>query len=212
MGVGNGGGGGEEAAIAAAAEGEGEGEGGEEIVEERDVNRERDAGQRQWQCREFIERERERARAAIESDIHVLIALMAAEEEDPLAHAADPVLSGYRMRELRYLRTQLRQYNEIDAGEGGRESGRRQEDEHATVSVKHCPRCDTATEKRGGCDHISCPVCAADWCFFCGEEVDGRRIYRHVQEGHGGWYGGAGMATEAEEEDGEEEEEERVGG
>ncbi|ROT36422.1 hypothetical protein SODALDRAFT_380741 [Sodiomyces alkalinus F11] len=56
--------------------------------------------------------------------------------------------------------------------------------------VLHCPTCDTATEKVGGCAHIDCPACGAHWCFECGTAfVDAQRVYAHMEEAHGGIYG-----------------------
>ncbi|KAI5923449.1 hypothetical protein F4810DRAFT_701179 [Camillea tinctor] len=60
------------------------------------------------------------------------------------------------------------------------------------MRIKECPGCGTPTEKLGGCDHIQCavPGCDAHWCFFCGLKVPEEKIYVHMSEEHGGWYGG----------------------
>ncbi|EOD12185.1 hypothetical protein EMIHUDRAFT_214005 [Emiliania huxleyi CCMP1516] len=31
-----------------------------------------------------------------------------------------------------------------------------------------CPKCGVATEKNGGCNHISCRTCNFEWCWLCG--------------------------------------------
>ncbi|KAK0640833.1 hypothetical protein B0T16DRAFT_418537 [Cercophora newfieldiana] len=56
--------------------------------------------------------------------------------------------------------------------------------------IKECPGCQTPTEKMGGCDHITCPVCAAHWCFYCGKQAEFDNIYKHMSEEHGGFYDG----------------------
>ena len=33
--------------------------------------------------------------------------------------------------------------------------------------TKACPRCHTATEKNGGCNHITCRHCNFEWCWLC---------------------------------------------
>lgn len=34
-------------------------------------------------------------------------------------------------------------------------------------NTKACPRCRAATEKNGGCNHISCHKCSHEWCWLC---------------------------------------------
>ncbi|KAK1634128.1 dihydroxyacid dehydratase [Colletotrichum phormii] len=60
------------------------------------------------------------------------------------------------------------------------------------LKVRNCPGCGTATEKLGGCDHITCtvPGCNAHWCFACGENVGEADIYDHMSDAHGGMWGG----------------------
>jgi hypothetical protein len=56
--------------------------------------------------------------------------------------------------------------------------------------VRHCPGCDTATEKYDGCNHIECP-CGTHWCFKCGKKSEDRTgggVYQHMTEVHGGYY------------------------
>ena len=33
--------------------------------------------------------------------------------------------------------------------------------------TKPCPRCSAATEKNGGCNHITCRKCSHEWCWLC---------------------------------------------
>jgi hypothetical protein len=69
----------------------------------------------------------------------------------------------------------------------------------ASINAKNCPVCDVATEKAGGCNHITCPnrECRAHWCWICmavfpydqlhtGSDMD---IYEHMTSAHGGWWG-----------------------
>lgn len=57
---------------------------------------------------------------------------------------------------------------------------------------RECPGCSVATEKTGGCNHITCR-CGADWCFVCGERgKDSGAVYAHMSASHGGWYGADG--------------------
>ncbi|CAM6121807.1 unnamed protein product [Calypogeia fissa] len=65
------------------------------------------------------------------------------------------------------------------------------------MKTKECPGCGALTQKRSGCNHITCvvPNCGAHWCFECGGRFDEGEIYGHMQAEHGGFYG-------AEEEDG----------
>ncbi|KAI0133805.1 hypothetical protein BJ170DRAFT_175738 [Xylariales sp. AK1849] len=67
--------------------------------------------------------------------------------------------------------------------------------------IRHCPGCDVATEKTGGCNHIEC-TCGTHWCFDCGEKaLNGPQVYRHMSERHGGIYGGGYDGDEEEDED-----------
>ncbi|CAM6111704.1 unnamed protein product [Calypogeia fissa] len=79
----------------------------------------------------------------------------------------------------------------VDAEEA-REALRVAGQERTLNRSKPCPGCGTLTEKISGCDHISCPVksCGAHWCYFCGEAFPERKIYDHLNERHGGYYGG----------------------
>ncbi|KAM6915823.1 E3 ubiquitin-protein ligase parkin [Xenentodon cancila] len=35
-------------------------------------------------------------------------------------------------------------------------------------STKRCPQCSVPVERNGGCMHMQCPRCSADWCWLCG--------------------------------------------
>ena len=38
--------------------------------------------------------------------------------------------------------------------------------------VKRCPKCKFWTEKNLGCNHMTCPECKYEWCWFCGAKCD----------------------------------------
>jgi hypothetical protein len=38
--------------------------------------------------------------------------------------------------------------------------------------TRPCPNCSSPTEKSGGCNHMTCSSCKADWCWLCGQEFD----------------------------------------
>ena len=50
--------------------------------------------------------------------------------------------------------------------------------------VKRCPNCKFWTEKNSGCNHMTCPECKYEWCWFCGKKCD----VGHFKMG-GGCYG-----------------------
>lgn len=35
------------------------------------------------------------------------------------------------------------------------------------LTCKTCPRCNSQTNKDGGCNHISCTICGFQWCWIC---------------------------------------------
>jgi IBR domain, a half RING-finger domain len=37
--------------------------------------------------------------------------------------------------------------------------------------VKYCPNCKRRIEKAGGCPSMECPVCKANWCWYCGKSI-----------------------------------------
>src|SRR5690606_32376419 len=45
-------------------------------------------------------------------------------------------------------------------------------------NTKDCPKCGKATEKNGGCNHITCP-CGAHWCWNCIKNFDEKTVYTH---------------------------------
>ena len=38
--------------------------------------------------------------------------------------------------------------------------------------IKRCPKCKFWTEKNLGCNHMTCPECKYEWCWFCGSKCD----------------------------------------
>lgn len=52
-------------------------------------------------------------------------------------------------------------------------------------TTKHCPACHAATYKNGGCNHMSCQRCNADWCWLCNKEMKGGGggVTEHYQSG-----------------------------
>lgn len=57
----------------------------------------------------------------------------------------------------------------------------------ALEECKTCPRCGIQTVKNGGCNHMTCtaPSCQADWCWVCGELIEGGSpgVYAHYESG-----------------------------
>lgn len=52
---------------------------------------------------------------------------------------------------------------------------------------KSCPRCKSKTFKDGGCNHITCKICKAHWCWICGWlHVEGNHegVYDHIRNAH----------------------------
>ena len=45
--------------------------------------------------------------------------------------------------------------------------------------VKPCPRCKSAVEKSGGCNHMTCANCKFEWCWLCSRES----LVGHFQQG-----------------------------
>ena len=40
------------------------------------------------------------------------------------------------------------------------------------ILVKRCPNCKFWTEKNMGCNHMTCPECKYEWCWFCSSKCD----------------------------------------
>ena len=38
--------------------------------------------------------------------------------------------------------------------------------------LKRCPKCKFWTEKNLGCNHMTCPECKYEWCWFCGSKCE----------------------------------------
>lgn len=38
--------------------------------------------------------------------------------------------------------------------------------------VKKCPNCRIITEKKEGCNHITCSKCSCQWCWLCNEKYE----------------------------------------
>lgn len=38
-----------------------------------------------------------------------------------------------------------------------------------TTNARPCPRCGAATEKNGGCSHVTCSRCGGEWCWACNQ-------------------------------------------
>jgi len=63
----------------------------------------------------------------------------------------------------------------------------------AMRGTKSCPECGIRTEKTGGCNHMNCDRCNADWCWMCGEKLDD--VTEHY------WFGGPTGCRQFEDED-----------
>lgn len=64
--------------------------------------------------------------------------------------------------------------------------------------TKPCPSCKFRTDKRDGCDHMSCFRCSTHWCWRCLQKLDKNTPYRHkclksnvlegdIDENYEGW-------------------------
>lgn len=50
------------------------------------------------------------------------------------------------------------------------------------LGIRVCPGCQYGTMKSAGCNHMTCVVCEAHWCWECGGEFDADTIYDHLEE------------------------------
>lgn len=67
--------------------------------------------------------------------------------------------------------------------------------EAALRAIPRCPHCNTTTERRDGCNHITC-ICGTHWCYVCGYSADKtKRLDEQESElyGHLGDPGGCGL-------------------
>lgn len=61
--------------------------------------------------------------------------------------------------------------------------------------IKPCPKCQTQTYKVDGCNHVTCHICRAHWCWKCAWVArnessfpPNQQVYSHLAEEHGGYY------------------------
>lgn len=45
------------------------------------------------------------------------------------------------------------------------------------ANTKDCPKCETSTEKHGGCNHMTCRQCKHEWCWVCTRPWRGHNDY-----------------------------------
>jgi hypothetical protein len=55
---------------------------------------------------------------------------------------------------------------------------------------KECPGCSVMCYKSGGCNHMTCTLCSAHWCWVCRWKSEPGKvgIYDHLEDVHGGIY------------------------
>jgi hypothetical protein len=79
-----------------------------------------------------------------------------------------------------------------------------QSSETSGIETKPCPKCQAASSKTVGCNHITCPVrdCGAHWCYACGFLSDkADPVYTHMRRTHGGYGFGADAGDWASDSD-----------
>lgn len=61
------------------------------------------------------------------------------------------------------------------------------------ATCKCCPRCKFPTEKKGGCNHMTCAKCKCDWCWLCNQDISvattGAPSIEHHYSPHNVWNG-----------------------
>jgi len=53
------------------------------------------------------------------------------------------------------------------------------------VNTKECPKCSATIEKNGGCNHMTCKACKADFCWLCLGEWSSHNICNSYNEEEG---------------------------
>lgn len=46
-----------------------------------------------------------------------------------------------------------------------------------TANTQNCPKCDSAIEKNGGCNHMTCKHCGHDYCWMCRKDWKGHNDF-----------------------------------
>jgi E3 ubiquitin-protein ligase RNF14 len=55
--------------------------------------------------------------------------------------------------------------------------------EYLASNSTPCPRCKTNVERAYGCNHMTCTVCKAHFCYLCGCDLSSIDPYQHFQSG-----------------------------
>ena len=57
-------------------------------------------------------------------------------------------------------------------------------------TVKRCPKCKTSTIRYDGCNHMTCLICKAHFCWLCVKEFQiAAETYDHLTKIHGSFWG-----------------------
>ena len=69
--------------------------------------------------------------------------------------------------------------------------------------VQPCPSCGVISQRISGCGHMKCPIpsCLADWCWYCGMAFPVDEVYAHMNDAHGGHFGGDDIDPYVDSED-----------
>lgn len=119
---------------------------------------------RDWACIDCREVEAQRAAEAAQHAAHL-------EQEN--RHAAEE----FDAEERRIARGAAAARGVPRAGGAGRV-----ESVDGVRGVRLCPGCGFGTLKSTGCNHMTCVVCEAHWCWECGQEFSAETIYEHLEE------------------------------